>query len=204
MAQAALAVSPVTLGIDPIRLNADGKIIDFLNPSVARPNTPEERVRQAFGRKLHFDYGYPTELMAFEAPISIGSEEKRADIAIYLSKRAATQRDQSAIRVIIETKAPTIKKGVAQLQSYIFASSAQGGVWINETDAPKYFRRVDVPDTRLDEWPNIPRYGEEWDGVGRHDKAQLRPPHDLVETFRRCHNARWASTPKTWQWTWCG
>jgi type I restriction enzyme M protein len=189
MAQAALAVSSVTLGIDPIRFNADGKIIDFLNPSVARPNTPEERVRQAFGRKLHFDYGYPTELMAFEAPISIGSEEKRADIAIYLSKRAATQRDQSAIRVIIETKAPTIKKGVAQLQSYIFASSAQGGVWINETDAPKYFRRVDVPDTRLDEWPNIPRYGEEWDGVGRHDKAQLRPPHDLVETFRRCHNA---------------
>ncbi len=26
--------------------------------------------------------------------------------------------------------------------SYILASSAEGGVWINTTDAPKYFRRV--------------------------------------------------------------
>lgn len=185
----ALEVPPVALVIDPIRLNAEGRIIDFLNPATARPNAPEERVRQAFGRKLHFEYGYPRDIIVFEAGISIGSENKRADIVIYADKRAASQQDQSAVRIVIETKAPTLKAGVKQLQSYIFASSAQGGVWINETDAPKYFHRVDVPTTRLDEWPNIPRYGEEWDGVGRHAKAQLRPPHDLVETFRRCHNA---------------
>jgi len=185
----ALDVPAVALGIDPIRLNADGRIIDFLNPAESRPNTPEERVRQAFGRKLHFEYGYPRDLIVFEARVSIGSENKRADIVIYADKRAASQQDQSAVRIVVETKAPTIKAGVAQLQSYIFASSAQGGVWINETDTPKYFHRVDVPTIRLDEWPNIPRHGEEWDGVGRHDKSQLRPPHDLVETFRRCHNA---------------
>ena len=39
------------------------------------------------------------------------------------------------------------------------------------------------------EWPTLPRDGELWESVGRHKKAALREPHNLVETFRRCHNA---------------
>ena len=41
---------------------------------------------------------------------------------------------------------------------------------------------------RLEEWPNIPHVDEEWDAIGKHKKHQLRTPHDLVETFKRCHN----------------
>ena len=42
---------------------------------------------------------------------------------------------------------------------------------------------------RLEEWPNLPHVSEDWDAVGNHKKHQLRPPHNLVETFKRCHNA---------------
>jgi type I restriction enzyme M protein len=170
-----------------LRLTTDGRIVDFLNAEVSRSNTPEERVRQVFARKLHFDYGYPKEVMSIEVPIYIGSERRSADIVVFADEFAAARRDQAQIKIVVETKAPDEKRGEAQLQSYIFASSAEGGVWINETDAPKYWRRGERQ--RLATWPNLPRHGELWDSVGTHTKAALKPPHNLVETFRRCHNA---------------
>jgi len=184
MAISAPALTLVTP--DRLRLSAEGRVIDFLAPEVLRPNTPEEHVRQNFARKLHYDYGYTKDLMAISAPISIGSESRFADIVVYQDALAAQRRDQSKIRIVVETKASDVKSGVAQLQSYIFASAAEGGVWINERDAPKYFRRVNG---QLEEWPNIPHADEEWDAIGKHKKRQLRTPHNLVETFKRCHNA---------------
>lgn len=173
---------------DPIRLTSDGRIIDFLNPDTTRANKPEERVRQKFARKLHYDYGYDKELMVLEAPIHIGSKNAFADIAIYHSKNDAKRRNQSKISLIVETKAPTIRQGQKQLASYIFATAADGGVWVNDTNTPHYFRRQDVPGNDLVPWPNIPRHGLDWESVGKHKKSSLRTPHDLVETFRRCHN----------------
>lgn len=173
-----------------LRLTTDGRIVDFLQPEKSRPNTPEERVRQVYARKLHHEYGYPTALMAIEVPIQIGSRRPvAADIVIYATEVAAQVRDQSQIRIVVETKAPNKKKGREQLHSYVFASSAEGGVWMNSTDAPVYWRRFDDPGPRLQEWPNLPRYDELWESVGLHTKQALRPPHNLVETFRRCHNA---------------
>ena len=172
-----------------LRLTAEGRLVDFLEPGKDRPNTPEERVRQVYARKLHYDYGYPTSVMVIEAPIHIGSRATSADIVIYRNGAAARRRDQSRVRLVVETKAPDRKSGLGQLQSYIFASSAEGGVWINSTDAPVYWRRDGETRPELREWPNIPRDGESWDGVGLHRKLALRPPHNLVETFRRCHNA---------------
>ncbi len=169
-----------------LRLTTEGRIVDFLNADISRPNTPEERVRQVFARKLHFDYGYPKNLMGIEVPIYIGSERRSADIVVFHDEVAAQRRDQSKIRIVVETKAPDEKRGQRQLQSYIFASSAEGGVWINATDAPRYYRRREA---ELRNWPNIPRQGELWDSVGTHTKRALQPPHNLVETFRRCHNA---------------
>lgn len=171
---------------DKFRLTADGRIIDFLDSALTRPNTPEERVRQEYARKLHHEYGYAKERMVLGAAISIGSETKFADIVVYQTATAAARKDQSNIRIIVETKAPDEKRGVGQLMSYIFASSADGGVWINQTDAPKYFRRSG---DKLQDWPNLPHANEDWDSIGRHKKGQLRPPHNLVETFKRCHNA---------------
>lgn len=172
---------------DRLRLTADGRIVDFLDPDVLRPNTPEEYVRQNYGRKLHHEYGYDKKQIVFEAPVQIGSETRYADIAVYLTTASALRKDQSRIRLIVETKAPDEKAGKNQLKSYILASSADGGVWINETDAPMYFHRVSG--NRLEDWPNIPHADEDWDAIGKHKKHQLRAPHDLVETFKRCHNA---------------
>jgi type I restriction enzyme M protein len=184
---APLALSYVVA--DRIRVTPDGRIIDFVNPTTTRQNTSEERVRQGYARKLHYEYDYPKELIVIGAPINIGSETRFADIAVYYDAAAARRKDQAKIRLVVETKAADIKSGKAQLKSYIFSSCAEGGVWLNATDTPQYYRRYDKPSPELETWPNIPRAGEDWDGIGKHNKGELRPPHDLVETFKRCHNA---------------
>ena len=54
---------------DRLMLTGDGRVIDFLDPSHTRANTPEERVRQNFVRMLHYQYGYPKEEMTL-GPLS--------------------------------------------------------------------------------------------------------------------------------------
>ena len=91
---------------DRIRLSTDGRVVDFIDPNTARPDTPEERVRQTYARKLHYEYDYPKELMVIGAPINIGSEVRYADIADLSTRTfSAKRRDQAKIRLIVETKA---------------------------------------------------------------------------------------------------
>ena len=172
---------------DRLMLTGDGRIIDFVKPSTTRVNTPEERVRQNYVRTLHYQYGYPTSVMVLGAPIYVGSERRYANIVIYDNKTAAQLQDQGRIKLIVETKAPDEKTGHGQLVSYISASSAEGGVWVNQEDPPKYYYRQ--PSGKLEEWPGIPREDESWESIGSQTKADLRTPHNLVETFKRCHNA---------------
>ena len=62
--------------------------------------TPEEWVRQHFVNFLIAHKGYPRELMANEAPITLNGTRKRCDTVLY-------KRDLSA-RMIIEYKAPDV------------------------------------------------------------------------------------------------
>lgn len=173
---------------DVVEVNTSGRIVDYLNPTRTRADTAEERVRQGYARVLVEEYHYPKAWLAFEAPINIGSETREADIVIYNSPEARAARDQGRILLIVETKTPTKTSGHGQLKSYVFASSAGGGVWANG-GIPAYFRRVERPHQLLREWTNIPRLGETWDTVGQYRKSDLQPPRNLKQVFRRCHNA---------------
>jgi type I restriction enzyme M protein len=170
-----------------VEIDTAGRIIDFIDSTKTRPDTPEERVRQFYCRALCDEYGYKRDHIALEVPVKIGSETRAADIVVYQTKEAAASRSQGQISLIVETKKPTVAEGKGQLTSYIFSSSAQGGVWFNGSDIA-YFRRVEVPHLSLQEWTNIPRLGETWDTVGHYRKSDLQPPRDLKHVFLRCHN----------------
>lgn len=181
-----------------VSLDSDGKIVDFLSGKGLAPN-PEEFVRQRFLRILHFEYGYPKNEMRIEVPVNYGSKELkdqngnpiRADIVVYKNRSAATKRDQGRIHFVVECKAPTEVGGYDQLVSYIYNTSASGGVWFNasgEEDQIKYFRRFSEPDNSLQDWTGIPRHGEHWDAVDRRRKSELLPPQDVKGLLKRCHD----------------
>ncbi len=115
----------------------------------------------------------------------------RADIVLYRDAIAKAKNDQGKFFLVVECKAPSEKDGYNQLVSYIFNTSAEGGVWFNgsgEDDEIQYFRRFSEPNSELKEWIGIPRYSEAWDALGRRKKADLLQPKDIKGLLRRCHN----------------
>jgi len=181
-----------------VSYDENSQILDFLS-GTPLDETPEEFVRQRFLRILHYEYGYPIDFMRREVSIQSGSKELtdvhdnpiRADIVVYRNKNACLQRNQGQIHFVVECKSPTGKAGYNQLVSYIYNTSAEGGVWFNgsgDDDEIQYYRRFSTPTTELKSWIGIPRYGETWDALGRRKKSDLLRPKDIRGLLRRCHN----------------
>lgn len=174
-----------------IRLDAQGRIIDYIDSSVRRENKPEERIRQKMTRILVEEFKYAKEQIALERPVQFGREiTKRADIIIYASSQAKECNRQGEILLIAEVKAPAIKDPDNQLISYMSSTSAQGGFWTNG-ERIIFYRKYSNNSIR--ETIGIPRNGEPWDAVGKYTKSDLIIPIDLKLAFKRCHNAMYRS-----------
>lgn len=181
--------------LQEIEYNDDGLIVDSLSGVLLR-NTPEERVRQRFIAILQNDYGYPKEVIQREVPIQSGSSilldetdgsPIRADIVIYNSKRAAINKDQGNILFVVECKQPNVTEGYTQLVSYIFNTSAIGGVWTNGEGISVY--RKNKSNIELEEILSLPRYREKWqDGDEIPNKSSLPRPQNIRFLLASCHN----------------
>lgn len=174
-----------------ITLDAQGKIIDYLDNDIRRINTPEERIRQKMVQIIHCEFGYPKTYIGLERTINIGRETKRADIVIYNSPQSCAVNDQGDIFYIAEVKAPSIKDSDGQLNSYISATSAQGGFWTNGDHI--HFYRKELSTGNIIPWLGIPKFQQAWDSIGKYKKSDLIVPVDLKLAFRRCHNAIYRS-----------
>lgn len=170
-----------------ITLDAEGRIIDYLDNEIRRPNTPEERIRQKMVQILHCEFGYPTSHIGIERAVNIGREVKRADIIVYNNATACASNDQGNIRLIAECKAPNVLDSDGQLNSYMSATSAQGGFWTNGNKI--VFYRKDLVSGAIISWIGLPKHEQAWDSIGKYRKGDLIVPVDLKLAFRRCHNA---------------
>jgi len=96
---------------------------------------PEEIIRQLWLHKLVKYYSYPLERIDIEKDIRFGHEihAKAADIIVY-------EPDKITPRIIIETKNPTVEKGLDQLKTYINSEGAPVGVWSNGVDKVVLYR----------------------------------------------------------------
>lgn len=178
-----------------VLFNDAGNILDFLTGKVLK-DTPEERVRQSFMKVLCDDYSYPKELIRREVPIQSGSQilldkegaQIRADIVVYNNVKAALKQDQGNIRFVVECKKPNINEGYSQLVSYIFNTSAAGGVWTNG-DCIAIYRKHNE-DVGLEELLTLPNYNESWmEGKESIPKmSDLPRPHNIRFIISTCHN----------------
>jgi len=166
------------------------KIICYIR-GVEIVETPEEKVRQEYARRLVEEYSYTKELIDVAVPIQIGRNERgQADIVIYRSGKDREKRENHYI--IVECKEPDIKfpDGEKQLKSYINATTAQIGVWTNGIEF-KYWKRLKEPD-RYEEKGYLPKYGQEY-GDKKILKKDLRPSSNLQATFKRIHDNIYAN-----------
>ena len=79
----------------------------------------------------------------------------------------------------MNVKKPNATEGYAQLVSYIFNTSAVGGVWTNG-DGISVYKKKTGTEVGLDEVLSLPRYGDNWneeEGIPR--KQDLPRPHNV-------------------------
>jgi type I restriction enzyme M protein len=177
-----------------VLFDSNGKIIDLIDESILE-NTPEECVRQSFISRLINYYNYPKNVIRREVSIQSGSKEIadkknkttiRADIIVYLDRTACISRDQGKINFIVECKQKNVTEGYNQLVSYIFNTSAMGGVWTNGENT--LFYQKDNQNGRLNEVTLLPHYGEAWGQDEIPKISELKRPRDIRKTLSLCHN----------------
>lgn len=162
-----------------------GRGVDFATGKPVDLFKPEEEVRQEYERILHNDLGYPKSLMDIEVPVQMGAAVKRADLVVY-------DRERRNIVGVVETKAPGVKKGRAQLRSYMSAlSTCVWGVWTNGSDCEYAFKRANTGEIVSGSAFAIPRCGEESAAI--RGAADLRPARNLKAAFREINNLIYAN-----------
>ena len=137
---------------------ATGKRVDL--------SKPEEAVRQEYERVLVDDYAYQKSELDIEVRIPRGSGyfSDSADLVVY---KPGTGKDPASdILGIVELKRPERTDGLAQLKSYLTATSAVWGVWTNGDDIAYVCKppgEVAVSENYLN---NIPVRGQSISDVG--------------------------------------
>ena len=61
-----------------------GKVLDFIDGTTLRQDTPEEYVRQEIAKSLVREYGYPRKDIKVEFTLRLGSRKPRADLVYCL------------------------------------------------------------------------------------------------------------------------
>ena len=167
---------------------ATGKFVDL--------SKPEEKVRQEYERVLVESYGYRKSELDIEVSIPRGTGyfPDKADVVVY---RQGTGRDPAKdVWGIVETKRPERDDGLAQLKSYMTATSAIWSVWTNGNDIEYLFKDTSQNAVLEDYLYNIPARGQTISDIGRISKSELAPfqRSDLITAFRRILNNLYANT----------
>ena len=168
----------------------EGYLIDFISGLQVKETPEEVEAVQHFSKILVDDYGYPKDHIHTRPQYRVKvrpsdtKKEYPVDIAVFTGKEHS---DDSAY-IIVECKKKNRRDGRSQLEDYLRLSRAYLGVWFNG-DERLYLQKTEK-DGKIffDEIPNIPRYGERVEDVGKFKRKDLRPAENLKPTFRTIRN----------------
>jgi type I restriction enzyme M protein len=170
-----------------------GKLLDFIDGTTQRQETPEEYVRQEILKSLVREYHYPKADVAVEFAVPIGSKKTRADILIFAPSKPHTIENAF---LVVECKSDKVKstdrkEGVEQLRSYLTACpNAAYGMWTNGVERFCYRRLVEAGQVTFEEVPDVPAFGQKEDEAERprFDQLKAATSDALMFAFKRCHN----------------
>jgi type I restriction enzyme M protein len=170
-----------------------GKLLDFIDGTTQRRETPEEYVRQEIAKSIVREYLYQKSTIEVEFVLRVGSRKPRADLVIFAPDVPHVQEN---VQLIVECKASSIKAadrkdGVGQLHSYMaVCPNVRYGMWTNGIERFCYRRVARDGGVSVEEVPDIPEFGKGDEAAERPRFDQLKPATSdaLLFAFRRCHN----------------
>lgn len=167
----------------------DGYIIDFISGQEVKATPEEVDAVQVFAKQLVEDYEYPKNHIQTRPQYRVkqrpsGGKDFPVDISVFASKNHSFDNEY----IIIECKKKNRKDGKKQLEDYLHFSKAYLGVWFNGEER-LFIKKIEKEGKILfEEIPNIPKYGQRVEDIGKFKKKDLKKPHNLKVVFKSIRN----------------
>ena len=168
----------------------EGYIFDYISGEEIKATPEEIDAVQVFSKILVEDYEYPKDVIQTRPQFRVKvrpsdiKKEYPIDIAIFENNK----KNEDDISIIIECKKKTRLDGLEQLKDYLRFSKASLGVWFNGNQK-LFIRKVEKGDKILfQEIPNIPKYNQRLEDVGKFVRKDLRPAINLKSNFKTIRN----------------
>lgn len=174
----------------------EGYIKDFISGKEVKATPEEVEAVQVFAKQLVEDYSYPEDHIQtrpqFRVKVRPSDTKKEypVDIAVFPNNK----KQEDEVYIIVECKKKNRKDGLTQLKDYLRFSKAYLGVWFNG-DERLFLRKVEKNGRiEFEEIPNIPKYGQRVEDIGKFKRKDLKPTHNLKATFKAIRNHLAANT----------
>ena len=168
----------------------DGYLIDYISGIEVKSGPEEIDAVQPFSKILVEDYNYPKTHIQTRPQFKVKKRPSDknpkwpVDIAVFPNE----DKKPDDVEIIVECKMKTRKDGRDQLEDYMRLSRAVLGVWYNGEER-LYIRKIEKDGVvTFDEIPNIPKFGQRFEDIGRFKRKDLTPTHNLKSTFKTIRN----------------
>jgi type I restriction enzyme M protein len=176
----------------------DNKAITDYISGLQINSTPEEiEAVQVFSQQLVEDYGYPkTHIQTHpQHRVKIRPSDTKKEYPVDIAVFSSDAKIDENLYIIVECKKKNRKDGRTQLENYLTLSTAYLGVWFNGEE--RFFLHKFVKpngEIYFEEIPNIPRFTQRLEDIGRFTRADLTPTHNLKAIFKSIRNHLAANT----------
>ena len=168
----------------------EGYMIDFISGLQVKETPEEIEAVQPFSEILVKDYGYPKSHIQTRPQwrVKVRPSDKKKEYPVDIAIFNSADHVDDSISIIVECKKKNRKDGRSQLEDYLRFSKAMLGVWFNGNER-LYLRKVEKSGkVSFEEIPNIPRYGERLEDIGKFKRKDLKPSENLKPTFKTIRN----------------
>jgi type I restriction enzyme M protein len=168
----------------------EGYIEDFISGLPIKATPEELDAVQVYSKVLVDDYGYPKDNIQTRPQWRVKvrpsdvKKEYPVDIAIFSDK----DHQEDNIQIIVECKKKNRKDGRGQLEDYLRFSKARIGVWFNGDEREFIYKNESDGKIEFSDLPNIPRYGQRVEDIGKFKRKDLRPATNLKSVFKAIRN----------------
>lgn len=168
----------------------EGYVIDYISGLLVKETPEEIEAVQPFSKILVADYGYPRENIHTRPQyrVKVRPSDTKKEYPVDIAVFSGADHTDDAAYIIVECKKKNRKDGRSQLEDYLRFSKAYLGVWFNGEER-LYLQKIEKDGRILfEEIPNIPRYGERVEDIGKFKRKDLKPAENLKPTFKTIRN----------------
>lgn len=152
-----------------------GYIADYISGNEVRATPEELQAVQVFAKQLVNDYGYPKKLIKTHPQhrVKVRPSDANGKYPVDIAVFSEESHGDDYINIIVECKKNNRKDGQSQLEDHLRLSKAKIGVWFNGEER-LFIRKIEKQGAvTFEQIPNIPRYKERLEDLGKFKRKDL-------------------------------